>query len=282
MTGDSTAAVPLLEQFLQETPRDDSRRASAIRYLVVMLESRGDHDDAMELLQAAVEDEALGRRHRGALAFELASLYARRGDETGARQMYSRVIDLDATLAEVYLNRANLLVRVGELAAAHRDYERYMTLRPENPQQREIREMMRLITEELLAEEIRQQQEEEARRIAEEERRRREEEEQRIAEEQRRAEEEAQRIAEEERREREEEERRIAEAQREAEEAARRIAEEERRIREAEERRIAEERRQQMLQSVMDSLGAARSGTRAAEIEGEGLRMYDDDLDILD
>ena len=188
-----------------------------------------------------------------------------------SRSAYSRAISFDPTLAIVYLNRANLQVREGRREAAIRDYQRYMTLRPDNPQSESIIEMIRLLNESILADQIRQEQEEEARRIAEQEQREREEEEQRLAELQRQQEEEAERV----RMEQEAEARRVAEAERQARE------EEERRQAEIV-RAEAERRREEMLRNVLDSLGAARSETRGFELEGEDIRLYDDDLDILD
>jgi tetratricopeptide (TPR) repeat protein len=73
-----------------------------------------------------------------------------------------------------------------------------------------------------------------------------------------------------------------AERRRREEEQARRIAEEERRQREEEERRAAEARRQQMLDSVLQSLESADEETTSFEAEDEELRTYDDELDIVD
>lgn len=75
----------------------------------------------------------------------------------------------------------------------------------------------------------------------------------------------------------EEEERRLA-----AEEEARRIAEEEQRKREEEEQRLAAERRQQMLNSVLESLGSAEDETESFELEGEEIREYEEEIDILE
>ncbi len=66
------------------------------------------------------------------------------------------------------------------------------------------------------------------------------------------------------------------------EEESRRIAEEEQRRREAEERQAAEARRQQMLSSVLESLGTAQEETESFRLEGEEIREYDEEIDILD
>lgn len=87
---------------------------------------------------------------------------------------------------------------------------------------------------------------------------------------------EEERRAEEERIRREEEEaRRIAEEER-------RRAEEERLAREEQERQEAEERRRKMMDSVMESLGAARDDARSFDAEFEDILEFDDELDILD
>jgi hypothetical protein len=64
----------------------------------------------------------------------------------------------------------------------------------------------------------------------------------------------------------------------EIEEQARREAEAAR----AEAQRVAEERRQQMLSSVLESLGTAGEETRAFELQNEDIRTYDEEIDILD
>lgn len=89
---------------------------------------------------------------------------------------------------------------------------------------------------------------------------------------------EAERIAAEEAERRRQEE---EEAQRIAQEEERRRAEEERQ-RQEEERRQAEARREQMLSSVLESLGTANEEVEAFEVENEDLRTYDEELDIVD
>jgi len=66
------------------------------------------------------------------------------------------------------------------------------------------------------------------------------------------------------------------------EEEARRRAEEERLAREERERREAEERRRKMMDSVMESLGAAGGDARSFDAELEDILEFDDELDILD
>jgi tetratricopeptide (TPR) repeat protein len=69
---------------------------------------------------------------------------------------------------------------------------------------------------------------------------------------------------------------------REEEEEARRVAEEEQRRRQEEEREAAEARRQRMLSSVLESLGTAEAETESFRLEGEEIRDYDEEIDILD
>lgn len=80
-----------------------------------------------------------------------------------------------------------------------------------------------------------------------------------------------------------EEARRVAEERRRAEEEEeRRVAEEERRRREEAEREAAAARREEMLSSVLESLGNAQEETESFELEGEEIRDYEEEIDILD
>ena len=73
-----------------------------------------------------------------------------------------------------------------------------------------------------------------------------------------------------------------AEQRRQQEAEAQRIAAEEQQRREEEQRRQAEARRQEMLSSVLQSLGNAEQDATNFQAENEDIRTYDEELDIVD
>lgn len=220
-------AVPLLEVMLDQDPSD----FRALRTLASVYEMQTRPEDAERLLHSALQDQRHGSSTRGRIAFDLAALLARQERKEEAVEMYGASLQYDAALVPVYLNRANLRVKLGEYRGALNDYERFLALRPTTTQRRSIEDMIELLRETIRAEEIRQ--------------------------------------AEEERREREAAE-------------ARRVAEEARRAEEERIRLEAEERRRKMMESVMESLGAARDDARGTRADREGIIDFEDDLELLD
>jgi tetratricopeptide (TPR) repeat protein len=214
----------------------------AIRMLAVAKEQTGDAPGAESLLAATVATGDLPAPARAIAAFDRAAVLARMDRREEAVESYTTALALDGALAASYLNRANLRVALSAYEEAVRDYEFYLAIRPDARQRPQIEEMIALLRETVEAERIAREEEERLRREREE----------------------AERIA------REEEERRLqeeAEAQRVAEEQA---------------RQAAEARRQQMLDSVLQSLGTATEDATSFEAESEEIRRYDDDIDIMD
>lgn len=171
-------AIPLLEVLVEREPGN----GQAFRLLASVWEMAGDPGTAETLLRQGMDDSRFDREIRGRIAFDLALLLGRQDHQEASVAMYSAAIERNATLVAAYLNRANSRVGLGEYDLAIRDYERYLALRPSDPQRGEIREMIALLRETIRAEEVRREEEErrareeaEARRIAEEERREREE-----------------------------------------------------------------------------------------------------------
>jgi tetratricopeptide (TPR) repeat protein len=209
-------------------------------------------------------------------AFNLGAVYFQMENFDYAEQFYSQAIEADPSFAPAYLNRGNLRVQQGELAAALGDYDSYLGLEPRSPKRPQIEQLCALIRSESAAAERR-------RIVAEEEAER-----ERVRAE---AEAEQRRIAAEEEAERERvraeadaEQRRIA-AEEEAERE--RIRAERRRIaaaEEAERERIrAEEaaaRRQALLQEVSASLQSAAEEARGSSVGAEAVQGYEDEFEL--
>lgn len=171
-------AVPLLDVMLQRDPSD----LRALRTLASVYEMRGNPEDALALLRNALDNPRHGNDVRGRIAFDLAVLLARRDHQEEAVVMYNATLGYDAALVPVYLNRANLQVKLGAYQDALSDYERFLALRPGTEQRASIEEMIILLRETVQAEDVRRAEEErreqeatEALRMAEEIRREEEE-----------------------------------------------------------------------------------------------------------
>ena len=181
-------AMPLLEVMLERNA-DDVR---ALTTLAAVYEMDGRTAEAERLLRGSMDDTRRSNTVRGRAAFELAALLARQEAPQEAVAIYTTSLEYDSALVPVYLNRANLRVKLGEYPDAVRDYERFLALRPNTSQRESIEAMIALLRESIQVEEERRaeeerrrQEEEEARRIAEEARREQEERERRVAEERR-------------------------------------------------------------------------------------------------
>ena len=180
---DEAAAV--LEAALEQQPRNER----IYLYLGIVYEQLGRHERAAETLRKGLE---VAGSHRGLIYFNLGNNYLAAGSPDLADEMYTQAIRSDGSLAEAYLNRANLRVRTEQYSSAVDDYTVYLTLAPSTPQRDEIRRMISLLRDIMEQERV---------RIEEQERRARQEaEQQRVAEERRLAEEQRRREEEEERR----------------------------------------------------------------------------------
>lgn len=177
-------AAAVLEAALEQQPRNER----IYLYLGIVYEQLGRYERAAEILRRGLE---VASTHRGLIYFNLGNNYLAAGNPDLADEMYTEAIRTDGSLAEAYLNRANLRVRTEQYSRAIDDYTVYLTLAPSTPQRDEIQRMISLLRDIIEQERVRREDEQ---RIAREEAER-----QRIAEERRR---------EEERRAREEEEQR--------------------------------------------------------------------------
>ncbi|MFQ3620493.1 MAG: tetratricopeptide repeat protein [Spirochaetales bacterium] len=175
-------AVPFLEQALVQEPRNEK----IYLYLGIAYEQIGNYDAAIRVMRRGLE---FSLQYRDLLFFNLGNNHLAKGENEAAVEMYSRAIETNGALADAYLNRANVSVKLDRLQEALQDYTAYLNLVPDSSQRPQIERMIALL-QSILADR-------EAKRIAEEKRRKEEEEARRIAEERRRQEEERKRAEEE-------------------------------------------------------------------------------------
>ena len=186
-------AAALLESALTQEPRNEKIHL----YLGIAYEQLGMREKAITIMQKGLE---VAMFYKADLFFNIGNNLDAMGEAEKAAEMYTRALEVNGSLGEAYLNRANVEVKLDRLAEAVRDYRLYLIMAPSSFQRPQIERMIQLI-EGVVTERAA---EAERLRIAEEERKAREEEEIRIAEERRIQEEEDRRIAEEKRRQEEE------------------------------------------------------------------------------
>ncbi|MCX7787937.1 MAG: tetratricopeptide repeat protein [Spirochaetes bacterium] len=176
------SAIPLLEQATIQEPRNER----IYLYLGIAYEQIGNYDQAIRAMKRGLE---FALQYKDLFYFNLGNNHLAKGETETAIEMYTKALETNGSLADAFLNRANLEVKLDRLSDAWKDYSAYLNLVPDSPQRPQIERMMALIQSIL--------QDREAKRIAEEKRRKEEEEARRIAEERRRQEEERRRQEEE-------------------------------------------------------------------------------------
>jgi len=155
-------------RYLQVAVSEDPAHVQAFLYLGIVYLQLNRVDDA---IAAYTQILPRGGLETARIAFNLGNAYFIRGDTILARQYFTRAIEANPAFASAYLNRANTLIRTGDLQEAIRDYETYLSLVPASPQREQVTRLITFIREEAVAEEQRRFMAEEAAR-AEAERRR--------------------------------------------------------------------------------------------------------------
>ena len=231
-------------RYLEAAVAEDPAHVQAFLYLGIVYLQMNRVDDAIATYTRILPR---GGAETARIAFNLGNAHFVRGDAEVARQYFTKAIEANPSFAAAYLNRANTLVRTGDLAAAVTDYQTYLSLVPSSPQREQVIRLITFIQEEFAAEE--------QRRI--------------IAEEAARLEAERQEIA-----------------ARAAEEAARAEAERLEALArvEAERRetiaREEAERRRQLLQEISESIQAAVGGTTGLSVGGEQVQDFDTEFEL--
>ena len=180
-------------RFLEAAVLEDPAHVQAFLYLGIAYLQLNRLDDAIETYRRILPRAGM---ETARVAFNLGNAYFMQGNHELAGQYFSRAIEADPAHAPARLNRANALVRTGELADALVDYEIYLSLQPLSPQRSQVERIMGFIREEFAAAERQRIEAEERQRIAAEQAARAAEEAARVAEEAARAAEEAARAAE--------------------------------------------------------------------------------------
>jgi tetratricopeptide (TPR) repeat protein len=138
--------------FLEGALLQDPAHLKASLYLGIVYQQLDRVDDAI-----AVYRKILPRAGNEAarVAFNLGGIYFRLENNDYAEKFYTQALTLDPAYGPAYLNRANLQLKKGDLAAALPDYDMYLALEPRSSQRSAIERLCALIRGEFAAEERR-------------------------------------------------------------------------------------------------------------------------------
>ncbi len=155
-------ALPLLETASLQNPGNER----IYLYLGTIYEHMGQFQKAVRILQkgALVADIYLDLVY-----FNIGNNLFKQDKLVLAEEMYTRSAGQNPRFSEVYLNRGNNRVRMGQYEGAVEDYTLYLTLRPATDQRENIEKIIALLTEKTKLEQVRVR-DAEAARVAEEER----------------------------------------------------------------------------------------------------------------
>jgi len=150
--------------FLESAVYEDPAHVQAFLYLGIAYLQLDRVDDAIATYLRILPR---GGPESARIAYNLGNAYYVKGNTDLARQYYTQAIKEDPKYSSAYLNRANALVKSGELPSALEDYGIYLNLEPSSPQRDQIVRLMAFIREEFAATERRRVMAEEAVRTAE-------------------------------------------------------------------------------------------------------------------
>jgi len=132
-------------KFLETATAEDPAHVQAFIYLGIVYQQLNRLDKAIEtytkILPRAGTETAR-------IAYNLGNAYFSSGDLAMAGRFYTQAIDANPRYASAYLNRANSLVKGGDLNGALADYETYLSLEPSSPKRGQIIALMNFIRDE--------------------------------------------------------------------------------------------------------------------------------------
>ncbi|MCL2381571.1 MAG: tetratricopeptide repeat protein [Treponema sp.] len=149
-------------RYLRAAVAEDPAHVQAFIFLGIAYLQTDRLDDAIAAY-TAILPRAGGETAR--VAFNLGNAHFMKGDPFLARRYFTRAIEANPSFASAYLNRANTLVRTGDLPEAVADYQMYLALQPGSQQREQITRLIAFIHEEFVAEEHRRVMAEETARI---------------------------------------------------------------------------------------------------------------------
>ena len=132
-------------KYLEEAVAEDPAHVQAFLYLGIVYLQLNRADDAIATYQKILPRAGA---ETARIAYNLGNACFSKGDFALALQYYTEAISSDPSYSSAYLNRANTLVKTGELENAIGDYETYLSLEGGSPQKEQVESLMIFIREE--------------------------------------------------------------------------------------------------------------------------------------
>ena len=151
-------------KYLESTVKEDPAHVQAFLYLGIVYLQLNRVDDAIATYKQILPR---GGNETARIAFNLGNAYFTKGDFVLARQYYTQALTEDPSYSSACLNRANALVKSGELKDALTDYEAYLSMEPDSPKREQVEKLIAFIQDEFAAAEQRRILAEEAAKAAE-------------------------------------------------------------------------------------------------------------------
>lgn len=139
-------AIPMLFQASQLAGTDPR----VFTYLGLCYQQTGKYADAISTFMKGTSAPGTDRK---VLFFDAGNVYYIQGLFSEAEAMYTRAIGLDTAYAPAYLNRANSRVESSRFKDAVEDYRTYLVLDPATWQSDAIRQLIDLLSQEVLKQE---------------------------------------------------------------------------------------------------------------------------------
>jgi len=139
-------------QYLESAAAEDPAHVQAFLYLGIAYLQLNRADDAIATYKKILP---LGGAETARIAFSLGNAYFVKGNFALAKEYYTQAIAADPSYASAYLNRANALVKNGELSDALTDYQAFLGMDPGNPKNDQVVKLMAFIRAQFAAEEQR-------------------------------------------------------------------------------------------------------------------------------
>ena len=147
------------QRYLESAVSEDPAHVQAYLYLGIVYLQINRVDDAIATFTKILPG---GGNDTARIAYNLGNAYFVKGNMDLAKQYYTQAIQTDPSYSSAYLNRANTLVKSGDLSNALTDYDAYLSLDPDSPKKDQVVKLMAFIRDEFAAAEQRRVMAEEA------------------------------------------------------------------------------------------------------------------------
>lgn len=132
------AALPFLEKALYESPQEEK----IYLYLGIVYEQLQSTEKSIQIMRRGLN---VATSYKDLLYFNLGNNHFRREEYTLSEQMYTNALEVNPSLDDAYLNRANARLELEKYPEARQDYIDYLRQAPDTPQRENIEKIIALL-----------------------------------------------------------------------------------------------------------------------------------------